>query len=345
MEVTIRKPDVVKPDTKLLQEAYELAAEVYDMEPWIDFIEEQVLAIEFADGARRVLSVMGKEGQHFASALYPDMGTYWRIRCAEEGDKVDVLDAFMSTSQLQLVFCRANNLMKGERAAIKASGVKFPRGVNPSFVSYISGFAPDAMGASEMKETLRFLRAFIAFRKDHMSYDVHPINVPSDLVSLWTEGPDGSWKFRKDEFSHLLPTTMKVDEGLLSKFAHMAVNKKMFLEVGVYPIPSGRTPSGRGKMSRLVLVVDHASGYVFATDIFETPDDRETDWTPIFEFALETMLRLGKRPGRLASSNLQLGAIFGSLFMGEIKGTEFLQDRYCESAREAFEIISSRFFR
>ncbi len=42
MEVTIRRPDVVKPDAKLLQEAYELAAEVYDMEPWIDFIEELV---------------------------------------------------------------------------------------------------------------------------------------------------------------------------------------------------------------------------------------------------------------------------------------------------------------
>lgn len=344
MEVTTRRPDVVKPDAKLLQEAYELASEVYDMEPWIDFIEEQVLAIEFADGSRRFLSVMGRQGQHVAIALYPDMGTYWRVRCVEEGDEVDAFDAFMSTHQLQLVFCSASNLMKGERAAIKASGVKFPRGVNPSFVSYVPGFVPDAMGAGEMRETLRFLRAFFAFRKDHMSYNVQPLDTPADLVSTWAEGPDGSWKFGQDEFSHLLPTTLKVNEGLLSKFAQMAVNKKMFLEVGAYPIPVSKTPFGRGKMSRLVFVTDHASGYIFATHVFETPDDRETDWTPIFEFVLKTMLKLGKRPGRLATSNVQLNAVFATLFMAECGGTEVVQDRYCESAREAFMAFRQDFF-
>ena len=148
VEVTIRKPDAEQPDVALLREAYELASEVYDMEPWIDFIEEQVLAIEFADGARRFLSVMGRQGQHLAVALYPDMGTYWRIRSIREDDDADAFDAFMCTHQLQLVFCRASEQMKGERASIKASGVKFPRGVNPSFVSYVPGFAPDAMGGA-----------------------------------------------------------------------------------------------------------------------------------------------------------------------------------------------------
>ena len=162
-----------------------------------------------------------------AIALYPDMGTYSRIRSIREDDDADAMDAFMSTHQLQLVFCRAAELMKGERAAIKASGVKFPRGVNPSFVSYVAGFAPDAMGAGEMRET---------------------------------------------------------------------------------------------------------------------PDDRKTDWAPIFDFVLETMLKGGFRPERIATNNAQIGAILGNLCAHEIKGTEFVPHAPCPAAHAVFDMISSRMF-
>ena len=130
----VASPDLEMPSAELRKEAYELAFSLWEMEPWIDFIEEQVLAIRFADGAERFLSVMGRNGEHRAIALYPDAATYWRIRGIESGDSDDVMDAFMSTNQLQLFFCKAQELLRGEREAIKASGVKFPRGVNPSFV-------------------------------------------------------------------------------------------------------------------------------------------------------------------------------------------------------------------
>ena len=51
-------PDLETPSGELRKEAYELALSVWEMEPWIDFIEEQVLAIRFADGAERFLSVI-----------------------------------------------------------------------------------------------------------------------------------------------------------------------------------------------------------------------------------------------------------------------------------------------
>ena len=83
----VASPDLEMPSAELRKEAYELAFSVWEMEPWIDFIEEQVLAIRFADGAERFLSVMGRNGEHRAIALYPDAATYWRIRGSEDGDR------------------------------------------------------------------------------------------------------------------------------------------------------------------------------------------------------------------------------------------------------------------
>ena len=223
--------------------------------------------------------------------------------------------------------------------------MKFPRGVNPSFVSYMPGFAPDAMGAGEMRETLRFIRAFFGFRKDHMSFAVRPLNSPHDLISTWAEGADGSWTFHEDEFAGMLPVAVSVDNSLISKVAALKTNAKMFLEVGVYPVPVGRTPSGRGKMSKVVLLVDHESHLALTVNVFETPDDRETDWAPMLDFVLETMLNGGFRPGRIATNNSQMGAVLGNLCASNFAGTEYVPHATCSAANEVFDMISSRMFR
>lgn len=148
----VTAPDLEVPSNELRKEAYELALSVWEMAPWIDYVEERVLAIRFNDGTEQFLSVLGSQGSYRAISVYPNAGTYWRVRSVNQIDSHDVLDAFMSTNQLQLYFGKASELMRGEKAAIKASGVKFPRGVNPSFVSYIAGFQQDAMGANEVFE-------------------------------------------------------------------------------------------------------------------------------------------------------------------------------------------------
>ncbi len=49
MSPKVLSPDLEVPSAELRKEAYELALSVWDMMPWVDFIEEQVLAIRFAD--------------------------------------------------------------------------------------------------------------------------------------------------------------------------------------------------------------------------------------------------------------------------------------------------------
>ena len=42
-----------------------------------------------------------------------------------------------------------------------------------------------------MRETLRFIRAFYGFRKDHMAGEVRPIAQAFDLYTTWTEDEKG----------------------------------------------------------------------------------------------------------------------------------------------------------
>ncbi len=342
--IKVTRPDLETPTGELRREAYELALSVWKMEPWIDFIEEQLLAIRFADGAERFVSVMGSHGEHRAIALYPDAATYWRIRDIDQDDNNDLIDAFMSTNQLQLFFCKAPELMCGERAAIKASGVKFPRGINPSFCSYIAGFAPDAMGAGEIREMLRFVRAFCAFRKDHMANEVRPLAHPADLITTWTEDGDGCWTKSEDEFSPMLPVAVTLDENLVRKVAALKVQKHVFLEIGVFPVPVGETPSGRGKMSKLVILADGPTQYAFCAEVIETPDDRETDWTPIAEFVFKKLCGLGFRPETFASTSHQMEAILKGLCNTDFKRSKVFAHASCDSAKAIYQELSRHLF-
>ena len=51
----VLSPDLEAPSASLRKEAYELAAAVWEMEPWVDFIEEQVLAKTNGKGVDRVI--------------------------------------------------------------------------------------------------------------------------------------------------------------------------------------------------------------------------------------------------------------------------------------------------
>lgn len=340
----VTRPDLETPTGELRKEAYELALSVWEMAPWLDLIEEQLLAIRFKDGTERFLSVMGSNGEHRAIALYPNAATYWRMRGIDNDDNDDLLDAFLSTNHLQLYFCKAPDLLRGERTAIKESGVKFPRGVNPSFCSYVAGFAPDAMGAGELRETLRFVRAFLDFRKDHAADEIRPLARPSDLIATWTEDGDGNWTKGEDEFSPMLPVAVTLDENLVRKVAALKVRKHAFLEIGVFPVSVGKTPSGRGKMSKLVMLVDGPTQYAFGAEAIETPDDRETDWTPIIDAVFRKLCNIGFRPEIFASTSRQMEAILQGLCNTDFKRSKVFARASCDSAKAMFRKFSSQVF-
>ena len=339
----IVKLDASRPSREQLQEAYELAKTVWDLALWEKMEERQVLTVHFADGREGVVSVMGEMGTHRAIAVYPSFAAYVRIRSADDGDEQSMLDVFFSTNHLQLAFEPAANLNDGEMRDIRASGVKFKRGMNPSFVSYVAGFADDRMGAAELTRYVAFLKAFLAFCDRHGTDAVSVNDGPNKLLTTWTEDASGNWTKGENDYSPMFPVGVTLDETLVEKVAALPVcDKEMCLEVAAFPLPTGRAPNGRGKMSRCVLAVEGATRFAMGFELVETPDDRELDWTPIVEFALKTMIKFEYRPTHLAAFGCGLHGVLKALTNTRFRGTEFLPNCPCDSAREVFGLIRAR---
>lgn len=333
--------DDTKPTELQLHEAYEMALRLWQLQPWdMPMGENQLLAVEYANGRRCVISVLGEYGEHHALTVYPDVASYERIAAIPPDDELRVKDAFFSIYQRQIAFLKASQLPRGGRAAFKASGVKFPRGINPSLESYMPGYEPVMMGGRELAETIEDAKTFLDFMASHSAEDIAIYHGLGSLVSTWRESPDGKWTLGEDEFSPLFPVAVRISPELLEKVAGLPVNEKFNLEIGALPIPCGRNDSGRGIMARLMIAVEASSHFTMGTTIVSPPDGRELDWTPAVDFMLKTMLQFGYRPRHLAVIGGSLKSVASGLCRTTFKGTEFLPHSECDALREVFYLFT-----
>lgn len=335
--------DEKKPSPEQLREAYELAQRLWELAPWdMPMGENQLLAVERADGRKCALSVMGEYGEHRAVAVYPRVSSYCHIAGVPQHDELRLRDAFFAIRQTQVAFLRAADLQKGEREAIKASGVKFPRGVNPSLVSYVPGYAPAMMGASELAETMDAIKVFLEFFREHSAGEIRLFDKQGDLVSTWRESPDGKWTLGEDEFSTMHPVAVSLSQKLLDEVAKLPVNERFNLEIGAIPVPCGMSDSGRGFIGRFMLAVEGATHFSMGVELLTPPDGREFDWTPAVEFALGVIVKFGYRPKRLAVLGEPLKCVLSNLCRTVLKGTTFLQNSECDAVREVYEFTAQR---
>ena len=119
----------------------------------------------------------------------------------------------------------------------------------------------------------------------------------------------------------------------------MPIKKKLAIEVATFVVPMGRTPQGRGKMSRFALIVDRDRGTPLGMDIFESLDEGGFDWSPVLKFVLDTLLKLGCLPGRLAVFGMAMNGILKRIVETELKGVEFLSDDRCELSHQVFKFL------
>ena len=336
------KLDFSEPGTELLKESYELAARVWAMSPWEKIRENQILGVLRADGRCRFFSVMGREGTHRAIAQFMSVAAYHRINAIDPHDNYDCMDAFFSTLQFQLAFGPADDLMKGEKERIKSAGMKFKNGAKPSFFSYMPGFEPWRLGADELKEYVEFAKIFIDFLETHDANEVAAVEADYPGVSIWKEGKDGKWSLILDEDENRTAVTAEIPPELIAEVQALPANKKEYLEVGVFPIPMGKTPQGRGKMSRIILFVDGPSQFVRKFEMIESPDDTEFDWSPVCVKILEAMQEFGNRPGHLAVFGKCAQAVMRTICDEIFDDTEFMPNNPCDSAHEVFKLMSQQ---
>jgi len=338
----MKKLDLTPRSPELLSKAYDLAKRVYDRALWEEMEERQLLAVELKDGRKRVLSVMGGQGTHLAIALYPSKAEFERLHAIDDNDIHDIQDAFFGLNHLQLAFGPASELQEGEMKDVRASGVKFKRGVNPTFVSYVAGFAPARMGGEEMAEAVEILEAFLTYLDKFGSESLPVLTHTSQLLQTWIEDASGVWTKGENDYSGCLPVAVNMNESLVSRVAALPVKKGLFLEIGAFVIPLGRGVDKRGKMSRLLLAVDGPTQLVLDTDIIVAPDDSEFDWTEAVDFVLNTMIKLDCRPQNLAVFGHNLHGVVKKLTRNYFHGTKFWDDCPCDSAHEAFEFMAER---
>lgn len=338
----MKKLDLTPRSGELLARAYALASRVFARAPWKDLDERQLLVIQLKDGRRRVLSVMGELGTYLAIALYPSFAEFDQICSMNNQDLADIQDAFYGLNQLQVAFSPANELQDGEMKDIRASGVKFKRGFNPTFVSYVAGFAPARMGGEELAETVEILEAFLNYLEKFGTESLPIVAHCSQLLPTWTEDDSGNWKKGKNDFSPCLPVAVGIDEALVKKVAALPVKKGFSLEVGAFAVPCGSAVDKRVKMSRLILLVDAKTSLSLGTTIVASPDDAEFDWSEAVEFVLKSICQMACRPAELAVFGRSLRGVFKNLTKRSFTGTRFCNDDPCEAAREVFEFISAR---
>ncbi|MBQ9430077.1 MAG: hypothetical protein IJU44_00850 [Kiritimatiellae bacterium] len=333
--------DEVKPSPEQLREAYELALQLWELAPWdMPMGENQLLAVERADGRTFALSVMGEYGEHRAVGIYPRVSSYCQIANVPPFDDLRLRDAFFSIRQTQFAFLKAADLLKGERAAIKASGVKFPRGVNPSLVSYVPGYAPEMMGAGELAEAIDAIKVLLDFFKTHSAEEINLFDTEDDLVSVWRESPDRTWTLGEKGFPLWTPVAVSLSQPLLDQVAVLSVNKDFNLEIGAIPVPCGNSDSGRGFMGRFMVAVDGETQFALGTDLIPPPDGREFDWTPAVEFVLRTMVKFGCKPGKLGVIGNCLETVLCDLSYTTLKGTKLLSYCECNAVRDVFEFVA-----
>lgn len=336
--------DMSRPSPEELHDAFALAKDVWDDAPWETMDERQVLAVHFADGRSGFVSVMGATGRHRAIAVYPSFPAYMCIRSIDERHQDSYLDAFFSVSHLQLAFLPAASLPPGAMKDMRASGIRFKRGMNPSFESYAAGFAPDRMGGRELRHYVACLKAFGAFCKQHGRDAIACNDAPHKLLTTWTEDAQGNWTRGEDEYSPMLPVAVKTDAKLVARVAALPVRENFGLEIGAFVVPIGCAPNGRGKMSRLVMLADVDRELALGAKPFVTSDTRGLDWTPIVDFILESICKLGVRPVSWSAAGYALRGILEGLSRTSLKGIAYDEDNECEIVRGLFTFVQNRMF-
>lgn len=129
---------------------YDLADELYRLAPWRWMNETQLIGLRLpGTGELCWMSMMGAAGNHIALALYMGDEPVSRFNLMQKAAGVgldlaetDALRLVLEARQLQVSFYLRHELLKEERAEIKALGRKYRGGNWPCFRGFWAGFAP-----------------------------------------------------------------------------------------------------------------------------------------------------------------------------------------------------------
>ena len=287
----------------LYRRACELARRVWDLAPWEQLEEIQPVVLRLSGGRERILSVLGSMGEYRALAFYPDLSVFNVFQSIVPAHAPFGLNHFFAFRHWQVAFLKTPELLPGEAAAVKASGVKFARGALPSFESFAPGFMPWRAGGREMGDMVELLEAAVALFGDPraMGELADLVNVPGE-VHVWERGAGGAWQLSPSTRPMALRWSLDLPPDLLERIRALPV-KEGLAAFGDLIMPVGKKTE-RGMAARVVLCVDERTGFVatsMASEDGGTP--RLSRPSDLLEKVAEALLKMpyGFFPSRLAS--------------------------------------------
>jgi hypothetical protein len=259
---------------------YQAALEFKEIEAWTWMYDSDVFGVQDpVSGEIGYCCIMGALGEMFALAVYvgsEGLESYMRIASEPPLDPSEAFEELMLQKCLMASFGSREELTKEDRQVIKSLGLKF-RGRNawPLFRSYRPAYHPWYLTADEARVlTLALQQAREVcprFREDPALFDP-----PND--ELWfvrvpeVTGEGLSWTDAWLEPALLeeeeLPD-VPIDELRLARLKKVAQPMDAIWEMDFFlsPTPVQEKKGERPHYPYQTLTVDHASGFIFGTEL------------------------------------------------------------------------------
>ncbi|MBR6022711.1 MAG: hypothetical protein IK066_09900 [Kiritimatiellae bacterium] len=290
---------------------YELAKKVWDAAPWEELPETDVVAIPLSNGRKRYMSVMGARGEYRALAFYPDFATFAAIhRLSSAEDALWSMPALVSMWQWQVAFLSKRELLPGEAESIRASGVKFPRGVHPAATAWTPGFMPGRPGGRELRELNEAMEAALEFFDDpiHLETPIVDEFKGTATVGTWKTSPEtGRRELGEEEASAAFRCPLNLPPDLLARFRALPVAKKTRWSLGEV---TGTAEPGPGMtrepMDRWLILLDERLPTP-PVGPFRQNRERAFQFSDLLAAYAEMMVKEGVVAGKLSS----LGGVSG----------------------------------
>ncbi|MBN2448991.1 MAG: hypothetical protein JXR77_01295 [Lentisphaeria bacterium] len=302
--------------------AYELAAEIRDLAPWTWMRDTDHLGFEDPeDGSPRFISVMGREGEHYAVAVYRRVEDLFRIMDLVR-DPGEVSDGILETSQLQLSFEDRDFLDAADRQVIKRLGLTF-RGRQswPCFRSYLPGQFPWFVDRDELRQLTLALEQVLAvaprFRDDEdgleclnrMGMDEHVFLMRTPVSTAGTvEWQESMVRIERPASPEIVP---EGNEFLLQRAVRFpAVENTLEVDLRPAPSPVQERKGQRPYFPWIMLVVESGQGFIVGHEMLVPVPTLDAVYSRAAGALLDVLASQQIRPAEILVRSERVAALF-----------------------------------
>lgn len=278
-------------------------------EPWTWMDDGQVIGVVHPDsGEKGYCSIMGRESNFKAIALYPGRQGWWSyLQLSHEEADRDANEIMYKQRCIVLSFEPSEQADADDLALLKHAGLgRLADGaLIPSFRSYQPGFVPGSPGPAEFEWLLFALpQALLAAQEVYAGHHVIPengLNKAGEML-FRTQSPSGGWQsewLKPDPSADFSPPTIQLEAELAQGVRALPASAEIWLMEEFYlPEPADDPDGGRAFFPRSVVFMDMESQEFRGLTLLH-PDN----WPDgAGESMVEMIFNQGRRPAQIVVS-------------------------------------------